>query len=279
MAPPETEHGMIGGSGRSGNPLVAKLSRFVLFSREEIGVLEALCANQERFNAGVNLAEEGDPTRPGFVVTRGLACRCRLMADGRRQILTFLIPGDFFDLHAFLLRSMDHSIITIAATRLATIPRDKVTEIAARYPRIGAAFWWSAMQESAMLREHIVTLGRRNARGRVAHLFCELVWRQRAVGISEDHAIRLPLTQLDIADTLGLTAVHVNRVLQGFRREGLITLVQRRLQLHDVRTLQDVAGLTPDYLHLAGAPAESGRYLDRLERREAANRERAAGSC
>ena len=270
---------MIGGSGRSGNPLVAKLSRFVPFSDEEIGVLEALCVNQERFNAGVNLADEGDPTRLGFVVTRGLACRCRLLADGRRQILTFLIPGDFCDPHAFLLRSMDHSIITIAATRLATIPPDKVTEIAARYPRIGAALWWSAMQESAMLREHIVTLGRRNARGRVAHLFCELVWRQRAVGISEDHAIRLPLTQLDIADTLGLTAVHVNRVLQAFRREGLITLVQRRLTLHDVRTLQDLADLTQDYLHLAGASAEVGRHLDRLERREATNRERAAASC
>jgi hypothetical protein len=128
------------------------------------------------------------------------------------------------------------------------------------------------MQEAAMLRERVVTLGRRNARGRVAYLLCELVWRQRAVGISEDHAIRLPLTQLDIADTLGLTAVHVNRVLQAFRREGLITLVQRRLALRNVATLQNLAGLTQDYLHLAGVPAEVGRYLDRLERREATNR-------
>src|SRR5258705_1703471 len=240
MAPPETEHGMIGGSGRSGNPLVAKLSRFVLFSGEEIGVLEALCANQERFNAGVNLAEEGDPTRPGFVVTRGLACRCRLMGDGRRQILTFPIPGDFFDLHAFLLRSMDHSIITIAATRLATIPRNKVTEIAARYPRIGAAFWWSAMQESAMLREHIVTLGRRNARGRVAHLLCELVWRQRAVGLAEDYAIRLPLTQVELADTLGLTSGHVHRILQGVRPGKPIRLARPPLTLTDLTRLPPI---------------------------------------
>jgi CRP-like cAMP-binding protein len=279
MAPHHTEHGMIGASGRSGNPLVAKLSRFAPLSDEEIGVLEGLCANQERFGAGVNLADEGDPARPGFVVTRGLACRCRLLADGRRQILGFLIPGDFYDLHGFLLRSMDHSIITIAATRLATVARDKVIEIAARYPRIGAALWWSAMQETAMLRERVVTLGRRNARGRVAYLLCELVWRQRAVGISEDHAIRLPLTQLDIADTLGLTAVHVNRVLQAFRREGLITLVQRRLQLHDVAALQNLAGLTQDYLHVGGVPADIGRYLDRLERQEATNRRLAAESC
>src|SRR5258707_8361137 len=221
MSPRHTEHGMIGASGRSDNPFVAKLSRFAPLSDEEIAVLEALCANQERFNAGVNLADEGDPARRGFVVTRGLACRCRFLADGRRQILTFLIPGDIFDLHSFLFRSMDHSIITIAATRLATITRDKVMEVAGRYPRIGAALWWSTMQEAAMLRERVVTLGRRNARGRVAYLLCELVWRHRAVGVSEDHAIRLPPTQLDIADTVGVTAVPGNRGLQAFPHEGL----------------------------------------------------------
>jgi CRP-like cAMP-binding protein len=267
---------MIGIGGRGYNPLVAKLAHFAPLSDEEIGVLDGLCANQERFSAGVNLAEEGDPARSGFVVTRGMACRYRLLADGRRQILTFLIPGDFFDLHAFLFRSMDHSIVTIATTRLATITRGKVIEIATRYPRIGAAFWWSAMQEAAMLRERVVSLGRRNARGRIAYLLCELVWRQRAIGVGEDFAIRLPLTQADIADTLGLTAVHVNRVLQGFRREGLITLVQRRLMLHDFDGLQNLAGLTQEYLHLVGVPATVGRYLDQLERWEATNRERAA---
>ena len=124
-----------------------------------------------------------------------------------------------------------------------------------------------------MLRERIVTLGRRNARGRIAYLLCELVWRQRAIGVGEDYAIRLPLTQTDIADTLGLTAVHVNRVLQAFRREGLITLVQRRLVMHDFDRLQNLAGLTQEYLHLVGVPANIGRYLDQLERREATNRE------
>lgn len=270
---------LIGATGRNANPLITKLSRFALFSDEEIGVLEALCASQERYNAGVNLADEGDATRFAFIVTRGLACRYRLLADGRRQILSFLIPGDFCDLYGFLFRAMDHSIATIAATRLATIPRDKVLEVGARYPRIGAAFWWSAMQEAAMMRERVVSLGRRNARARVAYLLCELIWRQRAVGLSEDHAMRLPLTQVDIADTLGLTAVHVNRVLQGFRHEGLITLVRRRLQLHNIDELQNLAGLTQQYLHLAGVPSAVARYYDRLERRGAVNRGRAAEPC
>src|ERR1700680_2834560 len=101
---------------------------------------------------------------------------------------------------------MDHSIVTIATTRLARITRDKVIEVATCYPRIGAAFWWSAMQEAAMLRERVVTLGRRNARGRVAYLLCELVWRQRAIGAGDDHAIRLPPTHPDLAATVGATA-------------------------------------------------------------------------
>src|SRR3954447_5891689 len=149
---------------------------------------------------------------------------------------------------------MDHSVMTLAPTRLASIDRDTVTDLLARYPRIGAAIWWSSMQDAAIMRERIVMLGRHNARGRLAYIFCELVWRQRAVGLSDDHAIRLPLTQTDIADTLGLTPVHVNRILQEFRREGLITLAQRHLRLHDIERLQNVAELTQDYLHLTGMP-------------------------
>src|SRR5205814_3611165 len=108
----------------------------------------------------------------------------------------------------------------------------------------------------------IVALGRRSARGRVAYLVCEIVWRQRAVGIAEDHAVRLPFTQTDLGDMLGLTAVHINRVLQGFRRDELITLDRRRLTLLDIGRLQAIAGLTPEYLKLNSTPPEILRYLD-----------------
>ena len=128
---------------------------------------------------------------------------------------------------------MDHSVAAIGPTRIAAIGRKAVIDIIANNSRIGAALWWSTMQEEAMLREQIVALGRRSARGRVAYLLCELVWRERAIGMAEDHAIRLPFTQSDLADMLGLTSVHTNRVLQGFRRGGLITLEQRSLTLHN----------------------------------------------
>jgi CRP-like cAMP-binding protein len=141
-----------------------------------------------------------------------------------------------------------------------------VIDIIANHPRIGAALWWSVMQEEAMLRERIVALGRRSARGRVAYLLCEIVWRQRAVGIAEGHAVRLPFTQAELGDMLGLTSVHINRVLQGFRRDELITLDRRRLTLLDIERLQAIAGLTPEYLKLNSTPPDILRYLDALER-------------
>ncbi len=255
---------MAGDLGRSRNPLIAKLSHFVRFSDDDVRVLEGLCLREERFAADMTLVTEGERPRSAFVLTKGMACRYRLMRDGRRQILTFLIPGDFYDLHGFLMGAVDHSVGTIVPTRLATIDRDTVLGIVAQNGRLGAALWWSAMQEAAMLRERIVALGRRNAHGRVAYILCELVWRYIAIGVSDDHSIRLPLTQVELADTLGLTAVHINRILQEFRANALITLEQGKLTLRDIERLQGIAEFDQDYLQLAGAPRELRRYFDQL---------------
>jgi CRP-like cAMP-binding protein len=249
-------------SGRAQNPLVAKLLQFTPLADEDILVLQALCSSEERFKGNVDILVEGDAPRSAFIVTRGMACRYRLLPDGQRQILTFLIPGDFIDMHVLLLNSIDHFVSTIGRTRLAAVDRDTAIEIVARHPRLKAAFWWSARQEDAMLRERIVALGRRSARGRVAYLLCELVWRLRAVGGSEKDAVRLPVTQIDLADALGLTPVYVNRILQAFRREQLITLEQRRLTLLDVEKLQGISGLNPDYLRPGTTPSGLMHYFD-----------------
>lgn len=265
---------MVGDIQAARSPLVAKLSNFMELSVADASVLDALCANEESFGAKVNLSIEGESPRTAFVITHGMACRYRLMPEGNRQLLSFLIPGDLCDLQGYLLSAMDHSIITISPTRIAAIPREAVTDLINRHPRIAAALWWSAMQEEAMLRERIVSLGRRGARGRVAHILCELVWRQMANGTSEDHAIRLPLTQADLGDALGLSAVHVNRVLQYFRQNDIITLEHRLLTLLDMPKLQDIAGFTRDYLHLGGTPIDAARYLTLLEGNLALQREK-----
>jgi transcriptional regulator with XRE-family HTH domain len=163
-----------------------------------------------------------------------------------------MIPGDIFGLHAFLLRAMDHSVCTLVPTRLAAISCATVFDLFEHHPRIGAALWWSALQQEAINRERIVALGRRSARGRVAYLLCELVWRLRAVGLGEDDAIQLPLTQAELADALGLTPVHINRILQEMRRNELITLAHHRLRLRNVERLQEIAGFNQDYLLFGG---------------------------
>jgi CRP-like cAMP-binding protein len=257
---------MADGSGRTQSPVVAKLSHFGPLSDEDVRALDALCSREERFEAGAEIVREGATPRSAFVLTHGMACRYRLLPSGERQILAFLLPGDVCDLHVCLLRTMDHSIGALVQTRLAAIEWNTTIALLARHPRVAAALWWSALQEEAIQRERIVALGRRNARGRLAYLLCELVWRQIAIGQSDDHAIQLPLTQIELADTLGLTSVHVNRIVQEFRRNQLISLEKRRLALLDVKRLQEIAGLNQDYLHLGGAPEEVVRHFDQLER-------------
>lgn len=262
---------MVSGIAPDWDPLLTRLSHFVPLSGDDTRALVALMHGEQHFHAQVDIVAEGDVPRSAFLMTEGMACRYRVLDDGRRQIIDFIIPGDICDLYGFLLAAMDHSIGTIVPSRIAAILRDRVIDIMTRHPRIAAALWWSALQDEAMQRERIVALGRRDARGRVAYLLCELAWRQIANGTSNGHAIRLPLTQLEIADALGLTPVHVNRVLQELRREGLITIERRRLALLNLENLQGIAGLNHAYLHLGGAPKEARLYLNRLERDQAAS--------
>ena len=120
-----------------------------------------------------------------------------------------------------------------------------------------------------MLRERIVSLGRRDARARIAYLLCELLWRHTAVGLnSNDGSFLLPLTQTELGDTLGLTPVHVNRILKEFRSYHLIAMEHKMITLLDVPGLQTIGGFTKEYLHLEGASGETADYFAGLKNRE-----------
>ena len=244
------------------NPLTRKLSHFILLFLSDRHLLNDLAAPEDRFPADVDIVAEGMLPRSVFLLKEGMAMRYRNLPDGGRQIMTFLIPGDLCDMHVFLLKEMDHSIGTITPVRVAPISRESIMAAPARasLPRCAGG----SMQEEAMLRERIVSLGRRDARGRIAYLLCELLWRHRAVGLTDGEVFQLPLTQTELGDTLGLTQVHVNRV-KAFRERGLISISQRTLRLLNVEELQTLAGFNQDYLHLGGASEEVSRYFDALE--------------
>ena len=172
--------------------------------------------------------------------------------------MAYLVPGDLCDLHVFILKKMDHSIGTLSVCRVVDIPRNRILEMLER-PAIAQALWWSALVDEATLREWLVNIGRRPAEQRVGHLLCELLMRLQTVGLANGTSYELPITQSDVAETMGLTLVHVNRVLQRLRARNLITLGYKRLVINDVAALKAFSEFNPNYLHLD----ENAKTLER----------------
>jgi CRP-like cAMP-binding protein len=183
-------------------------------------------------------------------VISGFACRYKVLRNGSRQIVALLVPGDFCDLHVAILGTMDYSIATLSPCTIADLSRATVLDLTEQYPRIGRALWWATLVDEAVSREWLVNIGRREAPQRMAHLFCELLMRFQAVGLADGDSCPFPLTQVDLADALGLTPVHVNRTVQALRQAGLIVLQKRRLAIPDVDSLKMFCDFDPEYLHL-----------------------------
>lgn len=235
------------------SPLIQKLNSLSELKGEEQAALDALCRSSVFHRAGRDLIREGDRPDHVLLLVEGWANRYYLTADGKRQIMAFLIPGDLCDPHVFILHEMDHSIGVISDARVAEIPKQKILGITERFPAIARAFWWSALVDEAILRQWLVNVGQRDAYQRIAHLLCELWRRMCQVGLATEGKFNMPLTQQQLGDTLGLTSVHVNRMLQRMRGEGLISTSSKHLTILDSERLQEIAGFDPRYLHMTRA--------------------------
>jgi CRP-like cAMP-binding protein len=237
------------------NAFTRKLSRFAEFSDEEIAALERLSANPEHCERGRDLIRQGD--RPDVVqlLLDGWAYRYKVLKNGRRQILGYLLPGDICDVHITLLSEMDHSIGLLTDAQVVTIPSPHLQEIMERHRKIELAIWCAVLVDEAILREWLTNMGQRDAFSRVGHHLCELWHRMKSVGlVNEDEQFDLPLTQEELGDSLGLTSVHVNRTLKRLKEDGLIALTQRRLTVLDPKRLTRVTGFDATYLHLGHSP-------------------------
>ncbi len=234
----------------SGSPLVIKLEAVAALGDEDRAALADLCRDSRDMNPRRNVIREGERPDHVHLIVEGWAARYKLLPDGARQITAFLIPGDFCDLHVTLLGEMDHSIITLTRSKVAYIPRSRMDALIAR-PGLAQAFWWTTLVDEAILRAWIVNVGRRDAFEAIGHLMCELYLRMKNIGLTDGHSFDLPMTQEDLADSLGLTPVHVNRVLQRMRADELISLKGGLLTIHDFGRLEAASGFNPNYLHLA----------------------------
>jgi CRP-like cAMP-binding protein len=233
--------------------LQRKLENFTELSEEEQRALRDAATATRDYGAHEDLVREG--TQPDLVnvMVTGFACRHKILPDGRRQIIGYFLPGDMCDARLFILRKMDHSISTLSPSSVTTISRQAILDLTARYPRLTRAFWWNTLVEEAICREWLVNVGQRTALERLAHLFCEVQLRLQAVGLGTAQEVEFPVTQSELADTLALSTVHVNRTLKELRRIGLISMGNKLLMIHDLAALRSLAMFDPSYLHLDGA--------------------------
>jgi CRP-like cAMP-binding protein len=211
-----------------------------------------------------DLIREGEQANAVSVIVSGFACRHKMLPDGRRQIIGYFLPGDMCDARVFILKKMDHTISTLAPSTVTTLSRECILDITSKYPRLTRAFWWNTLVEEAIGRQWLVSIGQRTALERVAHLFCEIYVRLQAVGLATPAGCELPVTQSELADTVALSTVHVNRTLKELRRVGLVSMSSKSLVIHDFAGLRALAMFDPGYLHLEGEGLVKDRYSHAL---------------
>ena len=200
--------------------------------------------------ADQDIVREGDrPSRSCFLLD-GLACWSKMTGDGKRQILSFQIPGDLPDMQSLHLATLDSTLTTLTQTRVAFVQHEPLREICIRRPNVASAFWRMTLIDAAIFREWVANVGSRHAYSRVSHLLCELVVRHQAVGLTDNYSFDLPVTQTELADATGLSTVHVNRTLKTLRENELISWKDSRFEVLDWSKLKQAGDFDVTYLHL-----------------------------
>jgi len=230
--------------------LIRKLESIATLSDEERQAILSLPVRTRVLQARQDIVRDGDKPSQCCLLLNGWAYRYKLLGGGRRQIFSFHVPGDIPDLQSLHIHTMDHSLATQTEATLAFIPHENLLDLIARFPGVAALLWRDTLIDAGIFREWMTGLGRRTAYERIAHLFCEMYLKLQAVGLAGEYRCPLPLTQIDLGDALGLTNVHVNRVLQEMRGKGLITLRSNTLVIETWDELNRVSEFDPTYLHL-----------------------------
>ncbi|MHA4835832.1 Crp/Fnr family transcriptional regulator [Sphingopyxis sp. MSC1_008] len=238
-------------------PTLRKLERRAPLDDDDRRAFLDLPVRYQAVDPNIYLVREGDRPDRSCLLISGFAIRHKMTETGERQVLSFHVAGDFCDLEGALLNVADHNLQTLTHCELAFIPRSAVRDLILSHPRIGIAMWIDTLIDSSIFREWVVNVGRRDGRARIAHLLCEFARRMEVAGLADAAGYELPLTQEQIADATGLTAVHVNRVLKTLTSEGLIRRTRRVVSIPNWAGLRRVAGFNETYLHfdqVAGHP-------------------------
>lgn len=240
---------MLSLSCASPQPLIRNLARYVALTPDDRTAIAALGdRSQVEKPAHADIAREGERPRVAHALISGWACCYKDLRDGRRQILGFLLPGDFLDLDLDSLREQDCSVGALTRVRLAELLPSQIRALSDDHPRVWKALLSQQQANAAILREWLLNTGQRTAIERLAHLLIELFLRNRAIGLASCEGLDFPITQGHLAEATGLTPVHVNRTVQALRRQNLIEYANGRLKILDLARLSDIALFDAKYL-------------------------------
>jgi CRP-like cAMP-binding protein len=239
----------------AGSALARKLNRFAPLGRDELAALAELEARPRPVAAGTELIHERQADQRAFILQEGWACAYKLLPDGGRQVIDFRVPGDFMGLRSVLLRTADHASAAVTDLVVAEVVAREMINLLHRMPRLGTALLWAVSRDEAMVVEHLVGIGRRSALVRTAHLLVELGLRLQLVGLGDASGYACPLNQYLLSDALGVTAIHLNRVLRQLRERGLLTFRDGQVVFHDLPRLRRIAGHHSGYLDQGSGPA------------------------
>jgi CRP-like cAMP-binding protein len=237
--------------------LTRKLDHFASLSDEEKEALAGTVARTRTLNPDEDLVRAGEQPAECHLLIDGVLCRYKLLSEGKRQIVGFLIAGDLCDLCGFLMGRVEHSVGALTPATVAVIPHKALQEALDTYPRLARALWQETLVDAAITREWVANTGRRTAYQRLAHLLCEMSLRLQAVGKASDGSFEWPVIQAEFADAMGLSTVHVNRMLQQLRAEGLIATKSDEIRILDWPKLREVGEFSPHYLFLNGSTGNS----------------------
>ena len=216
----------------------------------ELAELRRIPWQSARLAKAETIVREGERPTHSVLLLEGYAARHKVTLDGERQIVSIHVPGDFIDLQSAILKVADHSITAVGPVRLATVAHETILGVLDRNPGLARALWRDHLVEASIGREWLLNVGRRDAYARTAHLLCEIGLRLEAMGLSKRHRFVLGMTQTVLADTLGLTPVHMNRVIQRLRGESFITTHGTEVCVDDWGRLAHAGGFDPSYLYL-----------------------------
>jgi CRP-like cAMP-binding protein len=230
--------------------LIRKLESHFTLTADERHALQTLPMQIVAIKENQDIVRMGDRPSRSCLILSGFACMYKMTGDGKRQIHNFHIPGDIPDLQSLHLQVLDNSLGTLTPCSVGFITHEDLNKLCESHYRIARAFWRETLIHGAIFREWMLSIGQREAYNRIAHLFCEMLVRLRAVGLATGNSCDWPITQTEIGDALGITTVHVNRVLQAMRADGLIELKGDRLNIPDWEKLKEAGDFEPTYLHL-----------------------------